>query len=220
MVYRSTGGALEGLYGAFGNPTSVDRQRMYDEQSGALRGEIGLAQTDARRQAMGSATTATGAGNPFLAGRLGAQAGGEAAQRIGSQGVVQQRQLGAQQGAQELQARQQQGQWGQHLLGSLIGAGGQVLGMAVPASGALRGAAGAMGGGGLAGLLGGRGTPLGSMVGSALGAPQQAPQAPTPQVGIGQGGFSGSAMGPSSPGLGLGMQWDSINNRWVPVDPR
>lgn len=219
MTYRGTGGALEGLYGAFGNPTSIDRQRLYDEQQGALRGSIGLAQSDARRQAMGAATSASGGGNPFLAGRLGAQAGGDAAARVGSQGVVQQAQLGAQQTAQELAARQHQGQFGQQMVGGLLNAGGQVLGMAVPALGALGGASRALGGAG--GAPQQSGSPL-SALGGLLGggAPQQqAPQAPTPQVGIGAGGFS-SPMGPSSPGLGLGMQWDAINNRWVPVDPR
>lgn len=202
-------GPMESLYGAFGNPTSIDRQRLYEQQQGALRGSIGRAESEARRSAMSGATSALGGGNPFLAGRLGAQAGGDAAQRVQSQGLQSQAQLGAQQGAQELQARQQTGQWAQHTLGSLLGAGGQVLGMAVPAFGALRGAAGATG---MAGALGGSGNPVGGLLGSALGAPQQQPQqppqAPTPQLGFGGG------IGTTAP---PGMRWDPMSNRWVPA---
>lgn len=203
---------MESLYGAFGNPTSVDRQRLYSQQQDALRGSIGRAETTARADAARSAVSAGGGGNPYLAGRLGAQAGGQAAGQIQSQGIQQQAQLGAQQQAQEIAARQQQGQWAQHMLGGLIGAGGQVLGMAVPAFGALRGAAGATG---MAQGLSGSGNPIGGMLGSALGGGQPAPQPPqaaTPQVSIGSGGFQ--AQGMQAP---PGMRWDPVTNQWVPA---
>jgi len=167
-----------------------------------------------------------GGGNPFLAGRVGAQGGADAVQRIASQGVQQQAQLSAQQAAQELQARQHQGQWAQQMLGGLIGAGGQVLGMAVPAFGALGGGGaasrlgGAIGGapGGLGGILGGQtAMPPGSTLlspQSGQGIPQAAPMASaqTPQVGIGSGGFS--AQGMTAP---PGMRWDPTTNQWVSV---
>ncbi len=201
-------GGLSLLGGGF-QPTEQERQRLYQEQQGALRGSIGRAQTEARRQAMGAATSASGGGNPFLTQRLGAAAGGDAAQRVQSAGLQQGAQLSAQQTAMEMQARQQQAQATQQRIGGLLGAGGQVLGMAVPAFGALRGAAGATG---MAGALGGSGNPVGGLLGSALGAPQQQPQqppqAPTPQLGFGGG------IGTTAP---PGMRWDPMTNRWVPA---
>lgn len=168
---------MESFYGSFGNPTSVDRQRLYAEQQGALRGAIQRGEASARRDAAGAASTAMGGGNPFLAGRVGARAGGDAAARVQSQGVAQQAQLSAQQMAQEQQAREAQGQWAQHTIGGLLGAGGQVLGSVIPMLGAARGVAGATG---ISGALGQSGNPVGQMLGSALGAPQQtqAPQMP------------------------------------------
>lgn len=170
---------MESLYGAFGNPTAEDRARLYASQQATLRGQIGRAQDDARRQAMGAAVSATSGGNPFLAGRLGAHAAGDASQRVQSAGVAALGQQGATQQAQEIQSRQQQGQWAQNAIGGLLGAGGQVLGMAVPAFGALRGAAGASG---VTGALGGSGNPVGGLLGAALGGGGHAPQGAPPQT--------------------------------------
>ena len=203
---------MESFYGAFGSPTSVDRQRLYAEQQGALRGAIQRGEMGARREAMASASTAMGGGNPFLAGRVGSRAGADAAARVQSQGVAQQAQLGAQQTAQELQAREAQGQWGQRMIGGLLGAGGQVLGAAIPTFGAARGVAGATG---LSGALGGSGNPVGSMLGSALGAPQRSapPQAPPPAL-----GFGGPSATAGTPPM-AGAVWDPITRTWrMPVE--
>lgn len=210
---------MESLYGAFGNPTSLDRQRLYEQQQGALHGSIAQADAAARGAAARGATAANAGGNPYLAGRVGAQAGADASARVQSQGIQASGQLAAQQGAQELQARQQQGQWAQNAIGGLLGAGGQVLGMAVPALGALGGgqALGNVAGGligaspqstqrGLGGLLGGLGG------GQPAPAAPPAPQAPTPQVGIGSGGFAPQGM--TAP---PGMRWDPTTNQWVPA---
>lgn len=239
-VRPGSGGALEGLYGAFGNPTSQDRERLYGLQTGALASSISHADAEARRAAAGGVATAQGGGNPFLAGRLGAQAGGDAAARVQSQGVEQQRQLTAQQGAQELAARQHQGQFGQQMVGGLLNAGGQVLGMAVPALGAVRGAAGALGGGGgggLGGLLGGAGGGAGGMLGGLLGGAGGGGAA-APQGGGGLlGGLLGGGaqpmpqgstlLGPQGAGIPQqgqppgppppGMRWDPMTNQWVPI---
>lgn len=199
---------MESLYGAFGNPTGEDRRRLYGEQTGVLGSRIQQGQAEAHRAAAASAATAMGGGNPFVAGRLGAQAGGDAAQHVAQQGVVQQAQLSAQQQAQEIAARQQQGQFGQQMIGGLLNAGGQVLGMAVPALGAVRGAAGALGGGGGGGGAGG-------MLGSLLGGGSQ----PQPQgaslLGPGGQGIPQQAQppGPVPPG----MRWDPQTNQFVPI---
>lgn len=210
---------MDALYGAFGNPTAVDRQRMYGQQQTQLRGSISMADQNARNQAARSAATAGAGGNPYLSGRIGAQAGADASQHIQSQGIQAAGQLGAQQTAQEIQAKQQQGQWAQNAIGGLLGAGGQVLGMAVPALGALGGggAAAGLAGGlvgaspqstqrGLGGLLGMGGAPQPAT------APMQAPQAPTPQLGLGAGGFAPQGM--TAP---PGMRWDPMTNQWVPA---
>jgi len=227
-VRPGTGGALEGLYGAFGNPTSQDRERLYGLQTGALASRISQGQADARRAAASGAATAVGGGNPFLAQRLGAQAGGDAAGRVASQGVVQQRELGAQQQQQEIAARQHQGQFGQQMVGGLLNAGGQVLGMAVPALGALGGASHMLGGaggagapqqggsplGGLGGLLGGgAGGMLGSILGGGGGS-QPMPQGST-LLGPGGQGIPQTAQPPGPPPPG--MRWDPMTNQWVPI---
>jgi hypothetical protein len=212
-----TGGALEGLYGALGNPTSVDRQRLYEQQQGALRGSIAHGQMDAQRAAQHAAVTAAAGGNPFGAQRVGAQAASEGAARVASQGLQQQAQLGAQQTAQEIQARQQQGSWAQQALGGLVGAGGQVLGMAVPAFGALGGGQAA---GSLGNVIGGQpqapASPLGPLGGVLGQKPQQPaplpPQAPPPQLSFGASGAQMQGM--QAP---PGMRWDPTTNQWVPV---
>lgn len=199
-------GALSGLYGAFGNPTEEDRRRLYDAQSSAQNQGLLGAQGAAQRSAMGAASTAIGQGNPFLAARVGAQAAGDASQRVQTAGISQRAQLSAQQQAQEIAARQREGQFGQQMFGSLLNAGGQVLGMAVPALGALGGASRAVGGapqgsplGGLGSLLGGGASPMPQ--GSTLLGPNGAgiPQAQAP--------------GAAPPG----MRWDPMTNQWVPV---
>lgn len=187
---------FDSLYGAFGNPTQPDRLRMYQAQQGALSSDINRASTAAQRQAMSAASTATGGGNPYLAGRVGAQAAGDAAAQIQGQGVGQRAQLSAQQHQQEIQARQQQGQWAQNMLGGLLGAGGQVLGMAIPAFGALRGAAQ---GTGIAGALGQSGG-VGGMLGSALGAPQGATQPQPMANGAPTQAQVGGVVAPAVPG--------------------
>lgn len=211
------------LLGGNTGPTEEQRRRMYAGQQNVVTGAIQGAEADARRQAAGSAATAMGGGNPFLAGRLGAQAGGEAATRIASQGLQQQAQLASQQQQQEMAIKTQQANAGIQRLGGLLGAGGQVLGMAIPAFGALRGAAGATG---MTGALSGSGNPVGGLLGSALGGgqPQPAPpQAPT-MAGAAQGGAVGWGQQAQSPlgfsgGMGApaGMRWDPVTGRMVPA---
>jgi hypothetical protein len=98
------------------------------------------------------------------------------------------------------------------MIGGLLGAGGQVLGAAIPTFGAARGVAGATG---LSGALGGSGNPVGSMLGSALGAPQQSapPQAPPPAL-----GFGGPSATAGTPPM-AGAVWDPITRTWrMPVE--
>lgn len=204
MPYLGQRPMMEGLYGSFGNPTTDDRQRLYDQQASQLGRRIDASDAAARRSALGAATSLSAGGNPFAAGRVGAQAAAQASQRVQSQAVQARGDLAAQQQAQEIAARQRQGQWAQQALGGLLGAAGQVAGMAVPALGAIGGSARALGaapqqGGLLGGVLGGGAAPVqgGTLLGpQGMGIPQQqAPQGTPPP----------------------GMRWDPMTNQWVPV---
>lgn len=165
-----------------GIPTAGEaqaRQDAYEQQRLAQGSQYARARAQATSRIAQSVTSAMGTtGNPNIGGRLAAHEAGRVQGDLANAEAAAAQQLRAQQLAQEQAVHQQEMATQRQVFGGLIGGAGQVLGMAVPAFGAL-------GGGGVASALGGAaaGTPnqpagLGMLGQAVLGGGAPAPQVP------------------------------------------